>query len=284
MNKKFSILAVVLAFVVILFVSQAFAGGHDYDCGNSCSEPFDQVANGFAEASIDKHYDNGTDAIGVNGYGYASGIYDAKSDSEADGSAEAWSEFSYGLFSDENKADISAKTKSEGAAETSPVNGPSVVGQESYAKQSNGATVIKNDDNGFSAGNMTYAETFGEKTEDCGDGISIVGTSEASGYTKGEMTSGDDFRKTTVETGGNSSAIGMNGYVEGDGSYSANVGIEKSGASAYGELSGSWKYSGIQSGSGIGTGGVETSITEGENSIKARTHTHTHSYSSASGQ
>ena len=279
MNKRFSILAVVLVFVVMLFVGQSFAGSSD--CNNSCVEPFDQVANGFAEAGIDKHYDNGTDLIGVNGEGYASGNYDTKSDSEADGSAKAWSEFSYTLFSNENKADISAKTKSEGAAETSPVNGPSIVGQESYAKQSNGATVVKNDDNGFSAGNMTYAKTEGEKAEDCGDGISIVGTSEASGYTKGEMTSGDDFRKTTVETGGNSSAIGMNGYVEGDGSYGANAGIAPNGAFAYGELSGSWKYSGIQSGSGIGTGGVETSITEGENSIKARTHTH--SYSSASG-
>ncbi|TAN57785.1 hypothetical protein EPN15_02970 [Patescibacteria group bacterium] len=276
---RFSILAV-LAFAVILFVaSQSFAGGSN--CNDSCSEPFDQVANGFAEASVNKHVDNGTDLIGINGDGYASGSYETKSDSEADGSAEAWSEFSYTLFSNENKADISAKTKSEGAAETSPVNGPSVVGQESYAKQSNGATIVKNDDNGFSAGNMTYAETSGERTEDCGDGISIVGTSEASGYTKGEMTSGDNFRKTTVETGGSSSAIGMNGYVEGDGSYGGNAGIEKSGAQAYGELGGSWKYSGTQSGSGIGTGGVETSITEGENSIKARTHTH--SYSSASG-
>ena len=278
MNKRFSVLAAVLAFTVILFVGQAFAGSHGCD---SCREPFDQVANGFAEASVNKHADNGTELIGVNGEGYASGNYATKSDSEADGSAEAWSEFSYTLFSNENKADISAKTKSEGAAETSPVNGPSVVGQESYAKQSNGATIIHDTKNGFSGGNYSLAETSGEKAEDCGDGISIVGTSEASGYTKGEMTSGDDFRKTTVETGGNSSAIGMNSYVEGGGSYGANAGIAKSGASAYGELGGSWKYSGIQSGSGIGTGGVETSITEGENSIKARTHTH--SYSSASG-
>ena len=157
-----------------------------------------------------------------------------------------------------------------------------MIGQESYAKQSNGATIIKNDDNGFSAGNYASAETSGEKTEDCGDGISIVGTSETSGYTKGEMTSGDDFRKTTIQTGGNSSAIGPNGFVSGDGSYGANAGIEKSGASAYGELSGSWKYSGIQSGNGVGDGTADTSIIETADSIKARTHTH--SYSSASGQ
>ena len=277
---RFSILAVVLVFVVILFVGQSFAGSSD--CNNSCVEPFDQVVTGFAEASVNKHVDNGTDLIGVNGDGYASGNYNAKSDSEADGSAEAWSEFSYTLFSNENKVDISAKTKSEGAAETSPINGPSVVGQESYAKQSNGATIIKDAKNGFSGGNYSIAETSGEKAEDCGDGISIVGTSEASGYTKGEMTSGNDFRKTTIQTGGNSSAVGPNGHIEGSGDYAANAGIVKNGASAYGELAGSWKYSGIQSGSGIGTGGIEASITEAENSIKARTHTH--SYSSASGQ
>lgn len=280
-KKKSSVWAVILAvLVMLLYGSQAFAGSSCND--NECESPFDQVANGFAEASVDKHVDNGTDDIGVNGYGYSSGNYDAKSDSEADGSAEAWSEFSYSLSSDENKADISAKTKSEGNAETSPINGPSVVGQESYAKQSNGVTLIHDAKNGFSAGNYSLAETSGEKTEDCGDGISIVGTSEASGYTKGEMTSGDDSRKTTVQTGGNSSVIGMNGYIEGDGSYGANAGIEKSGASAYGELGGSWKYSGIHSGSGVGAGSVDASITETENSIKARTHTH--SYSSASGQ
>ena len=278
-RERFSILAVVLVFAVVLFIGQSFAGGHGHDCGNSCTEPFDQVANGFAEASVNKHV--GTNEIGVNGDGYASGNYATKSDSEADGSAEAWSEFSYTLFSNENKADISAKTKSEGAAETSPVNGPSVVGQESYAKQSNGATVVKNDDNGFSGGNMTYAKTEGEKAEDCGDGISIVGTSEASGYTKGEMTSGDDFRKTTIQTGGNSSVVGPNGHIEGSGDYAANAGIVKNGASAYGELSGSWKYSGDQSGNGIGDGIADTSITETANSIKARAHTH--SYSSASG-
>lgn len=277
MKKNFR-MAVILVVAMLFFGSQVFAGS---PC-NSCNDPFDQIATGFAEASVTKHADNGTDQIGVNGDGYASGIFDTKSNSEADGSAEAWSEFSYSLSSDENKADISAKTKSEGAAETSPVNGPSVIGQESYGRQSNGATIIKNDDNGFSAGNYSLAETSGEKTEDCGDGISIVGTSEASGYTKGEMTSGDDFRKTTVQTGGNSSAIGPNSVVSGDGSYGANAGIEKSGASAYGELSGSWKYSGVQSGSGVGDGTADTSITETTNGIRARSHTH--SYSSALGQ
>lgn len=280
MKKNFSISAVILAAVMLFYGSQAFAGSSCND--NECESPFDQVANGFAEASVNKHVDNGTDQIGVNGDGYASGNYDTKSDSEADGSAEAWSEFSYSLSSDENKADISAKIKSEGAAETSPVNGPSVVGQDSYAKQSNGVTIIKNNDNGFSAGNYSLAETSGEKTEDCGDGISIVGTSEAFGYTKGEMTSGDDFKKTTIQTGGNSSAIGPNGHVEGSGDYAANAGIVKSGASAYGELGGSWKYSGINSGSGVGDGTADVSITETMNSIRARSHTH--SYSSASGQ
>lgn len=279
MKKNFSISAVILAAVMLFYGGQAFAGSSCND--NECESPFDQVATGFAEASVNKHVDNGDPLIGVNGDGYVSGNYDTKSDSEADGSAEAWSEFTYSLSSDENKADISAKTKSEGAAETSPVNGPSVVGQESYAKQSNGATKIKNDDNGFSAGNYSLAETSGEKAEDCGDGISIVGTSEAAGYTKGEMTSGDDFRKTTVQTGGNSSAIGPNGHVEGSGDYAANAGIVKSGASAYGELGGSWKYSGIHSGSGVGDGIADVSITETTDSIRARSHTH--SYSSASG-
>lgn len=277
MKKNFSVSAIILAAVMLFYSSQVFAGS---PCNNNeCESPFDQVANGFAEASVNKHA--GSDQIGVNGDGYASGIFDTKSNSEADGSAEAWTIFSFGITSDENKASVSANTKSEGAAETSPADGPSIIGQESYAKQSNGATIVHDTKNGFSAGNYSLAETSGGKTEDCGDGISIVGTSEATGYTRGEMTSGDDFRKTTVQTGGNSSAIGQNGHIEGDGSYAANAGIVKPGASAYGELSGSWKYSGINSGSGVGDGTVDASITESENSIKARTHTH--SYSSASG-
>jgi len=278
MEKRFGILTAVLVLLTIFVANQVFAGGSD--CIN-CNEPFDQVANGFSEASVNKHFDNGTDQIGVNGEGYAFGNYDTKSRTEADGSSEAWSKFSYELFSNENKADISAKTESEGTAETSPIDGPSIVGQESYAKQSNGATIIHNSDNGFSAGNYSSAENSGEETEDCGDGISIVGNSKAYGYTKGEMTSGDDFRKTTIKTGGDSSAIGSNNHVEGSGDYIANAGIVKNGASAYGELSGSWKYSGANSGNGIGEGTADTSIIETENSIKARSHTR--SYSSASG-
>ena len=120
-----------------------------------------------------------------------------------------------------------------------------------------------------------------KKLKNCGDGISIVGTSEAFPDTPREMTSGDDFRKTTIQTGGNSSAIGPNGFVSGDGSYGANAGIEKSGASAYGEVSGSRKYSGINQGMELA---MELPIPQ---SLRRRTaskaRTHTHSYSSASG-
>ena len=79
-----TILSGIMVMLVLLFSGQVFAGDHCCD-----SDSFNQVATGFAEASVNKHIDNGTDKIGVNGDGYSNGSYNTKSPSEADGSASA---------------------------------------------------------------------------------------------------------------------------------------------------------------------------------------------------